>query len=105
MSETPALYAATRAGGMRFYREIKEVRAFPSNAIKFLVAVSRWQGDTEIERAFLLAETEQDAERLFRIWSNDRIMRYAKRAEDADARLAWRWKIQKAKGARNGLDC
>lgn len=95
------IYAATRAGGMRFYRQFKEIRAYPSNTLKFIVAVSRWQGDREIERDYLLADSRQDADKLVRIWIDDRLSRYAKRAEDADARLAWRWKIQKAKQRRN----
>lgn len=103
MSEVPAIYGAMRAGGMRFYHEIKEVRAYPSNALKYLIAISRWHYDNEIERDYLLAETEQDAYRLVRIWCKDRLTRYVKHAEDADARLAWQRKTQRRKEVRNGF--
>lgn len=104
MSEVAEIYAATRAGGMRFYHEIREVRAYPSNALKYLVVISRWHYDREIERDFLMAETEQDIKPLIDIWVQDRLVRYAKRAEETDARLAWKWKVQRAKEARYGID-
>lgn len=104
MVKASVIHGATRAGGMRFSYDIEEVRSYPSNALKYLVVISRWNYDQEVERDFLLAETEQDIKPLIDIWVQDRLVRYAKRAEDADARLAWKWKIQRAKEARYGVD-
>lgn len=102
MVKASVIHGATRAGGMRFSYDIEEVRSYPSNALKYLVVISRWNYDQEVERDFLLAETEQDIKPLIGIWVQDRLVRYAKRAEDADTRFGWRWKIQKIKEARHG---
>lgn len=102
MVKASVIHGATRAGGMRFSYDIKEVRSYPSNALKYLIAISRWNYDQEVESDYLLADTEQDINPLINIWVQDRLERYSKRAEDADARFGWRWKIQKIKEARHG---
>lgn len=104
MVKASVIHGATRAGGMRFSYDIKEVRSYPSNALKYLIAISRWNCDQEVEIDYLLADTEQDINPLINIWVQDRLERHSKRAEDADARLAWKWKVQRAKEARYGVD-